>query len=114
MANERRTSKALVQAYEETAPQLFALQHEIRELARKKPETTLSKGKVALINRVLKDIRERFEQEIGGKYLQLLDDETLPQLSDAVLVIAQFAAVLKEFKSHHHGFDGTKHGWLTK
>jgi hypothetical protein len=109
-----RTSKALVEAYEECAPQLFALQTEIRELAKKKPETTLSKNKVSLINRVLRDIQGHFSQESGGKYLQLLDEETLPQLSDAVLIIAQFSAVLSQFKDRYHRWNGTETDWHTK
>jgi len=106
-----RTSKSLVERYQEAAPQLYALQFEIRELAKKKAEATLSKGKVSLINRVLQDIKEHFSEQSGGKYLQLLDDEALPQLSDAVLIIAQFAAVLSEFKERYYNFDD---GWLTK
>jgi hypothetical protein len=95
------TTGKMVQIYNETAPQLFALQTELRELAKKKPDGTLSKAKVALINRVLTDIREPFQKESGGKYLELLEGETLPQYSDVVLVIAQYATVLKQFREHH-------------
>jgi hypothetical protein len=97
------TSAKMVQRYNETAPQLFALQTELRDLAKKKPEATLSKAKVALINKVLADIKEPFQKESGGKYLELLDDQTLPQYSDAVLIIAQYAAVLTEFNQRHTG-----------
>jgi hypothetical protein len=95
------TSTKMVQIYGETAPQLFALRSELREFAKRKPDGTLSKAKVALINKVLKDIREPFQKESGGKYLELLDDETLPQYSDAVLIVAQYATVLTEFEERH-------------
>jgi hypothetical protein len=97
------TTGKMVQIYNETAPQLFALQTELRELAKKKPDGTLSKAKVALINRILTDIKEPFQKESGGKYLELLDDETLPQYSDVVLVIAQYATVLTQFQERHTG-----------
>ena len=42
-----------------------------------------------------------FQNESGGKYLTLLDSETLPQYSDVVLVIAQYAAVLNQFREQH-------------
>lgn len=96
-----KTTEKMVQIYNETAPQLFVLQTELRELAKKRPDGTLSKAKVALLNRVLTDIKEPFQKEIGGKYLELLDDEILPQYSDAVLVIAQYATVLAQFKERH-------------
>ena len=97
------TSSKMLQLYSQTAPQLFALQTELRDLTKKKPEATLSKAKVALINRVLADIKGPFQKESGGKYLELLDDQTLPQYSDAVLIIAQYAAVLTEFRERHTG-----------
>jgi hypothetical protein len=97
------TTAKMVNLYHEAAPQLFALQTELRELAKKKPEGTLSKAKVSLINKVLADIKEPFQKESGGKYLELLDDVTLPQYSDVVLIIAQFATVLTEFRERHTG-----------
>ncbi len=97
------TTAKMVHLYDETAPQLFALQTELRELAKKKPEGTLSKAKVALLNKVLADIKEPFQKESGGKYLELLDDETLPQYSDVVLIIAQYATVLTGFRERHTG-----------
>ena len=49
------------------------------------------------------DIKEPFQQETGGKYLELLDNEALPQYSDVVLVIAQYATVLTQFRERHTG-----------
>ena len=107
-----KTTKALVTIYEEVAPQLYALQNEMRDLAKKKPEATMSKGKVLLINRVLSDIKSNFSAESGGKYLGILDEETLPQLSDAVLVIAQHAALLTQFQKRYFVWDNGEEKWL--
>jgi hypothetical protein len=77
-----------------------------------KPDATLSKNKVDLINKVLTDLLEHFKGEPGGKYLGLLDDEQLPQYGDAVLMIAQFASVLSNFRDEHYGWDGGEEKWL--
>lgn len=68
---------------------------------KRKPDGTLSKSKVGLINRVLGDLLQHFRDEAGGKSLTLLDDEQLPQYDDAVLVISQLSSVLKQFNEEH-------------
>ena len=109
------TSAKMIQIYSETGPQLFALQTELRNLAKKKPDATLSKAKVALINKVLVDIKEPFQQESGGKYLELLDDQTLPQYSDVVLIIAQYATVLTQFRERYTETDEAfQSRWLVR
>jgi hypothetical protein len=114
MKENTPTSPAKVAAYNESAPPLFALQRELKELAKKKSDATLSKSKVELINKVLADLLVHFKGEPGGKYLALLDDEQLPQYGDAVLMIAQFASVLGNFHSEHYGWNGTEERWLTE
>ena len=74
---------------------------EMRELSKKKPEATLSEGKVKILNRVLSDIKGVLEGEPEGKYLDLLDDEILPQNSDAVLVMVQYDRALDAFRGRH-------------
>ncbi|GAE27619.1 hypothetical protein JCM9140_3772 [Halalkalibacter wakoensis JCM 9140] len=48
------------------------------------------------------------------EYLDLLDDETLPQNSDAVLILGQYQAALKQFKSKYYKRDGYTQRWYTK
>ena len=112
MKTRTPTSPAKVAAYNESAAALFALQLELKELAKKKPDATLNKNKVELINNVLTDLLEHFKGEPGGKYLALLDDEQLPQYGDAVLMIAQFASVLSTFHNEHHGWEGSEDKWF--
>ena len=45
----------------------------------------MSASKVKIINRVLTDLLAILKEEPAGKYLGALDDEALPQVSDAVL-----------------------------
>jgi hypothetical protein len=74
-----------------------SLIQEVRELSKKKPEATLSKKKVEIINRVLTDALEILKGQPDAKYLETLDDEALPQHADAVLIMTQIEAALNRF-----------------
>ena len=114
MATDRTpTSQSNVEAYEGTHRVFSSLFVETKELSKKKPDAVLSKGKVALINRVLSDIIAFLTEEPEHKYLGLLDDDELPQNSDVVLLMSQFDAALKGFKDRHFGYEFGQHQWLT-
>ena len=71
-----------------------------------------------IVNRVLEDIKNILEVEPKGKYLDLLDDDELPQTSDAVLVMVQYETALmafkkKYFQSYKTGFNDFKASWVT-
>lgn len=110
------TTQAFVDIFESTQPVFAGILSEVRELSKKKPEATMSESKVKLINRVLSDILEILKGEPEGKYLDLLDNEALPQMSDAVLVMVQFETALKAFKGRYHEWfsDISRHLWMTK
>jgi hypothetical protein len=80
---EHITTDATVKIYESAIGVFSALLHEVRELSKKKPDATLSKNKVKIINNVLSDLMSILEEEPEGKYLQILTDDDLPQASDA-------------------------------
>jgi hypothetical protein len=104
------TSEAVVDSYQATHKVFEALLAEVRELSKKKPEATLSAGKVAIINRVLGDLLTFLKQEPEGKYLDPLDDQALPQVSDALLVMVQFDAALRAFYGRY--FKHTLGDWF--
>lgn len=111
------TTAAAVAEYKSASGVFNALLKEIRELSKKKPDATLSKGKVRLINAVLIDLLSFLSSEPEGKYLQSLEDDSLPQSSDALLMMVQFEAALKAFKGRYYrrvgsGFGGDFH-WIT-
>lgn len=81
------------------------LYKELKAFGTKKPSDTLSASKVKIVNRLLQDILEIMEGEPEHKYLDLLEDESLPQYSDAVLILSQYEAALEGFKKRHHGYD---------
>ncbi|MBU2513085.1 hypothetical protein KJ966_17225 [bacterium] len=107
-----KTTKEKVEVYETTAPLLEALYNEIQTLAKKKPEGTLNERKVELINRLLTDIKKLLEDETDSKYLDLIDDENLPQYSDVVLILSQYSASMKKFEGKYFGWEGSDHKWF--
>jgi len=106
---EEITTDAAVATYEASTPIFKGLIREIRELSRKKPDATMSAGKVKIVNRVLNDLLTVLKAEPTGKYLEVLDDESLPQVSDAVLTMVQFESALEAFKSKY--YQHVEHDW---
>ena len=110
------TEKA-VSTYLATNDIFSGLLKEIRELSKKKPDAIMSAGKVKLVNRVLEDLKQILDTEPEGKFLDLLDDNDLPQTSDAVLAMVQFETALKSFRSKYYQSYGTTYNlrssWVT-
>ena len=107
------TTNAAVETYKSISPIFGGLLKEVRELSKKKPEATMSAGKVKLINRVLADLLTILKDEPAGKYLDELDDDALPQMSDAVLTMVQFETALASFRARYEKFIYNKHYWIT-
>ena len=106
------TSSEKVALYNKVKGVFKGLFTEAKELSKKRPSDIMSKQKVALINQVLKDVEVVTSDEPQAAYVQLLDEVTLPQNSDAVLVMVQHEAALSAFKSNH--FDNSLYDWLTE
>jgi len=109
------TTDAVVSTYISASSIFNGLLKEVRELSRKKPEATMSTGKVKLVNRVLADLLGFLKDEPEGKYLEELDDQTLPQMSDALLVMVQFDTALNRFKGRYQTYNDMlrEHQWIT-
>src|SRR5918992_443750 len=99
---QETTTKEKVQVYETTAPLLSAMYREIQELSKKKPDATLNSNKVKLINRLLADIKEMLSHEPDSKYLDMIDDQDLPQYSDIVLILSQYSATMSRFEERYY------------
>jgi len=115
---EHVTSDAAVQTYKSAKGVFGALLHEVRELSKKKPDATLSASKVKLINNVLSDLLKILQAEPEGKYLQILEDADLPQVSDALMMMVQFDAALDAFRGRYlqyvrTGYANREHVWIT-
>lgn len=94
MEFEHVTTNAFVEAYISCKPIFEGVLKEVRELSRKKSEATMSASKVKIVNRILNDLLVFLKEEPSGKYLEALDDASLPQVSDAVLTMVQFESAL--------------------
>ncbi len=75
---------------------------QIKDLSKKKPDATLSQTKVKIINRLLEDVRKFLVDETSIKYLDLIEDENLPQYSDVAIVLSQYSAALTQFQNKYY------------
>lgn len=109
------TDQQTVNVYQ-TSQEIFSgLINEMRELSKKKADATLSKGKVKILNRVLDDIRGLLADEPEAKFLDELDDDDLPQNSDAVLVMVQYESALAAFRKRYRCYvSGLGDRWITR
>ncbi|HEX2554929.1 MAG TPA: hypothetical protein VHL98_14610 [Microvirga sp.] len=110
------TTRAKADAYDSVIGIFNQMFKEVKELGKKKPESTLNPSKVKIINRVLADVRSALEGESTFKYLDLLDDELLPQYSDAILIMSQYEGALNSFRERHFGWSDAIRGssWFIK
>lgn len=108
------TKASVVKEYRSSGVVFEGLLKEVRELSRKKPDATMSAGKVKIVNRVLDDLVGFLRDEPEGKYLERLDDAALPQVSDAVLVMVQFETALDAFKGRYMQRVSGKLQWVTE
>jgi hypothetical protein len=96
-----------VEKFEMLYPMVNSDLSEIRELSKKKQDEPLNKFKVRTINKKLEQVKTILVDEPTLEFLELLDEETLPSNSDAVLLISQFVKALEQFKSKYHTKDSS-------
>ena len=112
--NQNLPSEANVSKYEMLEKLLASIYEEMKEFSKKKPDEPLNKFKVKNVNRVLEQIKEIMKQEPTNEFLDLLDEDSLPSNSDSILIIGQFNASMKQFRSKYYGWTGMNHEWSTK
>lgn len=96
-----RPTQAQADIYDRLFPMLEAAHHEMSELSKKKQDGVLNALKVRNINRLLSDLQKLLENDPSKDYVELLDESTLPQNSDAVLLLSQWRAALRQYKIRH-------------
>ena len=100
-----------VSAYETLKPLLHAMYNEFQELSKKKPEGRVSEPKVKIVNRLLTDVYKMLDGEPNRVYLDLLNEDDLPENSDVILILGQAEAATKAFYAKYYGYDGFSHRW---
>jgi hypothetical protein len=102
-------------AYDRYVPMLEAAHREMTELSKKKQDGVVNTLKIKMINRLLAELSKVLEDDASHGFVDMLDEESLPQNSDVVLVLSQWQAALTQYKAKHHGYDSSrgKHRWFT-
>ena len=97
-----------VEKFNMLLPMINSALSEMREFSKKKQDGILNPLKVKLINRLLNDIKSVLSSDASTDYLDTLDEDTLPQNSDAVLILGQYKAAMQQFSEKYYGWDEKK------
>ena len=116
MYNKNRApNQEKVDKFAYLSPMLDSALTEMREFSKKKQDGIVSATKIKILNRLLSDIREILSGEDSVNYLDPLDEQALPQNSDAVLVLGQYRAAMDSFKKAHFKYVVSQGNvWVTK
>lgn len=108
-------TKEQAETYDRLVPMLEAAHHEMTELSKKKQDGIVNTLKIKMLNRLLGELSKIIGNDPSHVFVDMLDEETLPQNSDAVLILSQWQAALKQYKDRHHGYDtmSHQHRWFT-
>ncbi|MTJ10059.1 hypothetical protein [Anabaena sp. UHCC 0204] len=110
--DQKQTSFEKAELYEVIISLLMAMQKEFLELTKKKPEAVLNKSKIKMVNRLLKKCRIVLAWEQSLEYLDLIDEDDVPQNSDVALMLSQYVAAMNQFQSTYYGWDGKESRWF--
>jgi len=108
-----KTSITKANTHDTTMPLLNSMYNEFKELAKKKPDAAVSKYKITIVNRLLDKVRIVLKDEESIAFLDLLDEDDVPQVSDVTLILSQYVAAMIEFKSRYYGWNGSDSVWFT-
>jgi hypothetical protein len=102
--------------HDTTMPLLKSMYLEFKELSKKKPDAAVSKNKIKMVNRLLESIRIVLADDKSIEFLDLLDEDDIPQMSDATLILSQYVASMEKFKSTYYGYNSPSNGhiWFVK
>lgn len=109
-------STKAVESFDMLYPMLNSALVEMREFSKKKQDGVINSLKVKIINRLLTDIKDILGSDSSNAYLETLDEDTLPQNSDAVLILGQYRASMNLFKEKYYKYDSYHdgHRWSTQ
>lgn len=112
-AGKATTTSEKATTHDTTMPLLDSMYSEFKELSKKKPDAAVSKRKINIANRLLARVRTILNDEESIDFLDLLDEDDVPQVSDVTLILSQYVAAMKEFHKKYHGWDGPEERWFT-
>jgi hypothetical protein len=101
LINSGKITDIQKQEYKNLEPLLIDVLREIKELSKRKQDGILNELKVKTINRILLRLKKLLADEPLNDFLDLLNEDSLPSNSDAVLIIVQFETALAQFEKKH-------------
>ena len=109
------TTTAHAEKHDNVMPLVEAMLREFQELSKKKPDSALNKRKVEIVNRLLQEAHKVLEAEPTSAYLDLLDEDDLPQNSDVVLILSVTVAAMKIFRERYYRYSQSRSAkvWMT-
>ena len=73
--------------------------NEFKELSKKKPDGAVNKTKIKIgVNRLLVKCKDVLQDEVAIDYLDIIDEDDLPQNSDIVLMLSQYNAAMDQYE----------------
>lgn len=111
--DEYLPSRADIEQFEMLYPMVSSVLEELKELSKKKQDGLLNHLKVKSINKILSKSLDLLKHEPSTEFLELLDEQTLPTNSDAVLMIVQFKTALNGFRERYTEIKDYKKVWTT-
>ena len=110
------TTQEKAHLHDTTMPLLQVMYSEFKELSKKKPDAAVSKSKIKITNRLLEKVRKVLEDESQIEFLDLLDEDDIPQVSDVTLILSQYVVAMKTFKKSYYGSldGGINFDWFIK
>ncbi len=100
--------------YDRLVPMLEAAHREMSELSKKRQDGVVNALKIKTLNRLLAELSNVIKDDPSHAFVDMLDEDTLPQNSDVVLILSQWKAALEQFKRTHYGTDSDyKQRWFT-
>lgn len=112
MKGQHRTTAEKATTHDSLFPLLKAMFSEFKELSKKKPDAAVSKSKITIVNRLLEKLRLVLADEDAIDFLDLLDEDDVPQASDVTLMLSQYVASMDAFYAKYHGYDGIRNDWF--
>ena len=87
MDKDHAPSQDQVDKFNYLSPMLNSALSEMREFSKRKQDGIVGTTKIKILNRLLTELREIVSGEDTVNYLDPLDEDDLPQNSDAVLIL---------------------------
>lgn len=64
------------------------------------------------MNRLLERVCDVLAGEASMDFLDMLDEDDIPQNSDVVLMLSQYVAAMNAFKEKYYGYNGSEYAWF--